>query len=86
MTFPDYVVSHSKTQITHFGADGLMRRHDYTVDILGGATGANYTSNYKDFQGLRMPGTRRVYAYDAAMHKVAEPVLVSLDFGALAFS
>jgi hypothetical protein len=84
--FPDYIASHTKTQITHFGPDGLMRRHDYTVDILGGATGANYTTNYKDFQGLKMPTTRRIYAYDEAMNKVPEPLLVSLDFGNLTFS
>jgi hypothetical protein len=86
VTFPNHIVSHNKTQITHFGPDGLMRRHDYTVDILGGATGANYTTNYKEFQGIKMPRTRRIYAYDAAMLKVPEPVLVSLDFGNLTFS
>ena len=86
VTFPDHIVSHSKTQITHFGSDGLMRRHDYTVDILGGATGANYTTNYKSFQGIKMPSTRRIYAYDEAMQKVPEPVLVSLDFGSLTFN
>ena len=86
VTFPDHIVSHTKTQVTHFGPDGLMRRHDYTVDILGGATGANYTSNYKDFQGVRMPTTWRIYAYDAAMQKMPEPLLVSLDFGVIAFS
>lgn len=63
-----------------------MRRHDYTVDILGGATGANYTTNYRDFQGIKMPGTRQIYAYDEAILKVPEPVLVSLDFGNLTFS
>ena len=26
---------------TCFGPDGLLRRHDYKVDILGGATGLN---------------------------------------------
>jgi hypothetical protein len=86
VTFPNHIVSHSKTQITHFGSDGLMRRHDYTVDILGGATGANYTTNYRDCQGIKMPSTRRIYAYDEAMLKVPEPVLVSLDFGDLTFS
>jgi hypothetical protein len=84
--FPDHIASHSKTQITHFGPDGLMRRHDYTVDILGGATGANYTTNYRDFQGIKMPTTRRIYAYDEAMQKVPEPLLVALDFGNLTFS
>jgi hypothetical protein len=40
VTFPDYIASHTKTQITHFGPHGLMRRHDYTVDILGGNSGS----------------------------------------------
>ena len=35
--------------ITYFGPDGLMRRHDYTVEVLGGATGANYSTDYKEF-------------------------------------
>jgi len=86
VAFPDNIVSHSKTQVTHFGPDGLMRRHDYSVDVLGGATGANYTTNYKNFQGLMMPTTRCVYAYDEALQKVAEPLLVSIDFGAISFS
>jgi hypothetical protein len=86
VTFPDDIASHTKTQITHFGPDGLMRRHDYTVDILGGTPGANYSTNYRDFQGIMMPTTRRIYAYDGAMQKVPEPLLVSLDFGALTFS
>jgi hypothetical protein len=38
VTFPDHVKSHTKVQISCFGPDGLLRRHDYTVDILGGAT------------------------------------------------
>jgi hypothetical protein len=86
VTFPDTVASHTKTQTTHFGPDGLMRRHDYTVDILGGNSGANYVSDYRTFQGVKMPTKRRIYAYDHEMRKVPEPLLVSLDFGALTFS
>jgi hypothetical protein len=85
VTFPDHVASHCKTQITRFGPDGLMRRHDYTVDILGGASGANYVSDYREFQGIKMPTRRRIYAYDQNMQKVPEPILVSLDFGNLTF-
>jgi hypothetical protein len=86
VTFPDHIASHTRTQITHFGPDGLMRRHDYTVDILGGASGANYVSGYRAFQGIKMPTKRRIYAYDDKMQKVPEPLLVSLDFGQLTFS
>ncbi|OXC77127.1 hypothetical protein [Caballeronia sordidicola] len=86
VTFPADIHSHTRTQITHFGPDGLMRRHDYTVDILGGASGANYVSDYVEFQGIKMPTKRRIYAYDENMQKVPEPLLVSLDFGQLSFS
>jgi hypothetical protein len=85
VTFPDHIASHCKTQVTHFGPDGLMRRHDYTVDILGGASGANYVSDYRAVQGIRMPTKRRIYAYDEALQKVPEPLLVSLDFGEMTF-
>jgi hypothetical protein len=86
VTFPPHIASHTRTQVTHFGADGLMRRHDYTVDILGGATGANYPGDYREVQGLRMPMSRRIYAYDNALQKVPEPLLVSIDIASLAFS
>jgi hypothetical protein len=77
--FPDTVASHVKEQVTYFGPDGLMRRHDYTVEILGGATGANYALDYREFQGIKLPTTRRIYAYDAKQQKIPEPVLVSID-------
>jgi hypothetical protein len=86
VTFPPAIATHTRTQITRFGPDGLMRRHDYTVDILGGATGANYVGDYRDVQGIMMPFQRRIYAYDDAMRKIAEPLLVSLDFGAITLS
>lgn len=86
VTFPEHIVSHTRTQITHFGPDGLMHRHDYTVDILNGNSGANYTTEYKRFQGIMMPTKRRIYAYDEALRKVPEPLLVQLDFGRLTFS
>jgi hypothetical protein len=86
VTFPKSILSHTRTQITHFGPDGLMRRHDYTVDILGGATGANYPSDYVEIQGLMMPTRRRIYAYDEAGQMVPDPLLVSLDFSDFRFA
>ena len=50
-----------------------MRRHDYTVEVLGGATGANYSTDYKEFQGIKMPTTRRVYAYDGEWSENSRP-------------
>ncbi|MGA0603468.1 hypothetical protein ACO2Q3_22355 [Caulobacter sp. KR2-114] len=86
VTFPKAILSHTRTQITYFGPDGLMRRHDYTVDILGGATGANYPSDYVEVQGLMMPARRRIHAYDEAGRMVPDPLLVSLDFSEFRFA
>jgi hypothetical protein len=77
--FPDHVKSHTREQISCFGPDGLLRRHDYTVDILGGATGLNYASAYRDVDGIIVPTKRRVYAYEGDYQLVKEPLLVAID-------
>jgi hypothetical protein len=81
VTFPDYVKSHTREQISCFGPDGLLRRHDYTVDILGGATGLNYASAYRDVDGIIVPTKRRVVAYEGDYKPVMEPLLVAIDMG-----
>jgi hypothetical protein len=81
VTFPDNVKSHTREQISCFGPDGLLRRHDYTVDILGGATGLNYASDYRDVEGIIVPTKRRVYAYEGDYQLVKEPLLVAIDMG-----
>lgn len=85
VTFPDEYAAHTRTQYSYFGEDGLLRRHLYTVDILGGAQGANYASEYRVVDGV-MPATRRrVLAYDDAGRKVPEPILVSIDLSEIHF-
>jgi hypothetical protein len=79
VTFPDAVKSHTREQIFCFGPDSLLRRHDYTVDILGGGTGLNYATNYRDIDGIIFPATRRIYAYTGDYQRVPEPVLVAID-------
>ena len=79
--FPDNVKSHTREQISCFGPDGLLRRHDYTVDILDGATGLNYASEYRDVDGIIIPTKRRIYAYEGDYQLVPEPLLVKIDMG-----
>jgi hypothetical protein len=79
VTFPDSVKSHTREQISCFGPDGLLRRHDYTVDILGGGTGLNYATDYRDVDGIIIPATRRIYAYEGDYQLVPEPLLVAVD-------
>src|ERR1700690_1113447 len=83
VAFPDNGKSHAAEQISCFGPDGLLRRHDYTVDILGGATGLNYASEYRDVDGIVVPMRRRVYAYEGDYQLVKEPLLVAIDMAAI---
>lgn len=84
--FPSGIASHTREQISYFGPDGLLRRHDYTVDILGGAPGANYATNYRTVNGIVVPTTRRIYAYEGDHVAVPEPLLVAIDMGEVSFS
>jgi len=86
VTFPDTVKSHTREQISCFGPDGLLRRHDYTVDILGGATGLNYAYDYRDVDGIIFPAKRRVYAYEGDYQLVKEPLLVAIDMGEISLA
>lgn len=83
--FPDNIASHTREQITYFGPDGLMRRHDYTVDVLGGATGAHYIHDYQPVSGLMAPRLRRVYPRGADNRRAREPLLVSIDIDYIGF-
>jgi hypothetical protein len=85
VTFPDGYAAHTRTQYSYFGEDGLLRRHLYTVDVLGGAQGANYAFDYRSVDGVMLPTRRRVFAYDDARRKVPEPILVSIDLSEIHF-
>ncbi len=86
VTFPDHIKSHTHTQISCFGPDGLLRRHDYTVDILGGATGLNYASEYRNVSGIIVAGKRRIYAFEGDYQPVWDPLLVRIDMGEITLS
>ncbi len=84
--FPAYITTHTREQISYFGPDGLLRRHQYTVDVLGNAPGLNYASDYRNVSGVVVPTKRRVFAYDGEKRKIPEPLLVAIDIREIEFS
>jgi hypothetical protein len=80
VTFPPNVHSHSTEQVFYFDAKGLLRRHDYSVDIVGGTASAHYVTEHKTFGGIVFPTKRRVYTYGADNRPLLDRVLVSIDF------
>jgi hypothetical protein len=81
VTFPDHVKSHTQQQISCFGPDGLLRRHDFTIDILGGSTGMLYATDYRDVDGIIIPTTRRGYAWQGDYQRIDERLLIAIDMG-----
>ncbi|WP_263359102.1 hypothetical protein [Acidicapsa ligni] len=77
--FPSNIASHTHRQISYFGPDGLLRRHEYTVDVLGSAKGVNYALGYREVNGIQIPTQRRVFACDDSKQKIPVPLLVSID-------
>jgi hypothetical protein len=77
--FPADIVTHSTEQTLYVGADGLLRRHDYNVEIAGDTPGAHYISRYQDVQGIMIPTRRRIFPRQPDGRAMAEPLVVSID-------
>ncbi|AWM92227.1 hypothetical protein DJ564_16020 [Pseudomonas sp. 31-12] len=84
--FPEHIATHCAVQDFYFGADFLLRRHDYNVDVSGAMPAAQYVSDYIEADGLRMPGKRRAYrrGWDGQANKDA--LLVAIDLSEIGYS
>lgn len=77
VTFPEHVHTHSREQVFYFDASGLIRRHDYTAEPIGGwAKAAHYCFDHQSFDGLVVPTRRRVYPRKPDNRRRAAPLLV----------
>lgn len=77
--FPASIATHSAVQTIYVGADGLLTRHDYDVEIAGNTPGAHLIEAYTEVSGLKFPTRRRIYARGADGGFSLEPLVVSID-------
>ncbi len=77
--FPFSIASHSAEQVFYFDRHGLLRRQDYTAEVLGGLPGTHYTCEPKEFGGLVFPTRRRAYARGPDNRPVTERIAVAID-------
>jgi hypothetical protein len=78
--FPDHVHTHSREQVFYVDEEGLIRRHDYTAEPIGGwAKAANYSFEHRSFDGLVVPTVRRVYPRRADNRPRPRPLLVWIE-------
>ncbi|RPE37430.1 hypothetical protein EDD90_0269 [Streptomyces sp. Ag109_O5-1] len=79
VTFPDDIASHSTAQDFYFGDDGLLRRHDYHVDIAGGFAAAQYVHDIEEADGIKFPTRRRAYLRRPDGRPDHDHVMVGID-------
>lgn len=78
--FPAGLPTHSPTQEFRFDASGLLRRHDYTAEVVGPwAKAVHLCDEYREFAGLRMPTRRRVHPRGPGGAPLRRATLVAID-------
>ena len=79
VTFPDRIATHSKKQTFYFDNKGLLRRHDYEVEIQGSNPAARYLLDPVEVQGIVLPSKMRIYPRKADNTPAPDPLIVSVD-------
>lgn len=80
VTFPEHVHTHSRDQVFYIDATGLICRHDYTAEPIGGwAKAAHYCRDHRSFDGLVVPTRRRVYPRKPNNQRRSAPLLVWIE-------
>ncbi len=77
--FPPSIVTHSPRQSFYFDSRGLLRRHDYVAEVVGGwAHGAHYCADHVESAGLTFPTRRWVRPIGPGNRSLPFPTMVSL--------
>jgi hypothetical protein len=78
--FPADVPSHSREQVFHFDRDGVLRRLDYTAEVMGPwAHAAHLCAAHRTFAGVVVPTRRRVHPLLPGGLVVRPVTLVAID-------
>lgn len=86
VTFPPNIASHGAVQTFYFDAEGLLKRHDYEVEVSGGTPAAHYVYQHEEFSGILVPTRRRVLGRGADGTSIPEPLIVSIELSEVEFS
>jgi len=86
VTFPKSIATHSAEQTFYFDHRGLLKRHDYEVDVAGGAAAAHYVSALTDVSGIVVPTKHTIFPRQPDGKPAPAPVVVSIDVSDIEFS
>jgi hypothetical protein len=78
--FPSDLDTHSPRQTFYVDSSRLIRRHDYTAEVVGGwAKAAHLVADHREFDGLTFPTRRRVRPRGPRNRVLPGPTLVWID-------
>ena len=86
VTWPGNLASLGRELTLYIGDDGLIRREDYDVEILGGASGAHYMTGYQEVDGIMVPAGHRIVPRTPDGQALTEPLLISIDLSEITFT
>ena len=86
VTFPNTIATHCAEQVFHIDGDGLIRRLDYIAEVTGNIPAAHYTSDYKDFDGIKLATKRRALPRKPDGTAVSDVVAVAIDIADIRLS
>ncbi|MEQ9617842.1 MAG: hypothetical protein RIG61_01555 [Deltaproteobacteria bacterium] len=80
VTFPDDLPTHCKRQIFYFDEKRLLRRLDYTAEVVGSwAKGVHLCEGYRDFHGFKVPTLRTVKPHFYGARYLPFPTLIFIE-------
>jgi hypothetical protein len=86
VTFPKSIATHSAEQTFYFDHRGFLKRHDYDVDVAGGAAAAHYVSDLTEVSGIVVPTKHTILPRQPDGSSAPTPVVVSIDISDIEFS
>lgn len=84
--YPDSIPTHSSKQTLYIDKLGLLKRHDYDLEIVGGSRGAHYIDRYVEVSGIKFPTKRRIFGRNEDASVVREPLVISIDLSNIQLS
>lgn len=82
--FPDGIHTHCREQTFYFDERGLLRRHDYTPDVVASfANAAHFSDEHVEVDGLLFPTRRRVVPKGPVGRPLPGPNVVWIELSSL---
>lgn len=86
-TFPEGFHTHCPRQTFYYDSRGLLRRHDYSPDVVASfANAAHLCSGHTEVDGLVFPTSRRVVPKGPGGRSLPGPTIVSIELSSIGVS